>query len=315
MSRLSKGIKKVSNTVSSGGKSLINFDKKLFKGMMDPTGWVKSQTGISRAQQIALLATITGTGMMMGGPGVGMVGAQGMGPSGTPLSPNYINSINNGGGGGFNPMIGPLLGFAGDIYSANKVAQGQQRANEINLQSAREQMAFQERMSSTAHQREVIDLAAAGLNPALSVNAGASSPSGSMATVQNEAPDYKGSIQSAYEIMKIGQEIKESNSRIGLNLAQAQLHNASAKEVKQKEGLYEAQKIMQSLENELYIENGKLMLTEHATKIIKAASEEARGWIGIWLGGKAISKFGGKSIEGAGKLIKPATRIINIPTP
>ena len=57
-------------------------------------------------------------------------------------------------------------------------------ANAQRVAAAQTQMDFQERMSNTSHQRQIEDLAAAGLNPILSSKYGGSStPGGAMAAV------------------------------------------------------------------------------------------------------------------------------------
>lgn len=65
---------------------------------------------------------------------------------------------------------------------------GQSSANSTNRDLALQQMLFQKHMSNTAHQREVRDLRAAGLNPILSGTGGqgASSPAGTSAHMENE---------------------------------------------------------------------------------------------------------------------------------
>lgn len=131
---------------------------------------------------------------------------------------NHFHKMISNRKGFWGPIIGAAIGGLANVF-------GQKSANEKNEELSEDTRAWEERMANTAHQREIADLKAAGLNPMLSSHGGASTPTPPTARVENVFNDAGGTINSAMTVAinkaTAREQIATLKSQQAVNSAQA----------------------------------------------------------------------------------------------
>lgn len=169
-------------------------------------------------------------------------------------------------------LFGPIGGLVGGIAGGLFGKKGAQNQNIASAAAAQKQMDFQERMSSTAHQREVKDLRAAGLNPILSAHKGASTPVGATFTPSNVGESMVNSATKASSNAVVNQNLAAQTELVKANTVQSA---AAAQRETQQAQLFGAQTLSELRRPGLISEQTNTETTQQTLNFALARNADA----------------------------------------
>lgn len=115
----------------------------------------------------------------------------------------------------------------GNLAGGYMDMKGQEKANEVNQEIAKNNRDWMTGMSNTAYQRAMVDMKEAGLNPLLAYErGGASTPSAAIPTVQNE---MQGMASSVRDIMPDVMDTAQKKSQMQVQKQQRDLMKVQEK--------------------------------------------------------------------------------------